>query len=294
MLSFVACFAVFTTLFKLLVIVLTVFHSLWLLILAKSAKPLSLIKKLKLAITGFISGFADTMGIGSFAINMALVKTLKLLPFSSVPGFVNAVQVLPGTIEFLLFIKLIHVSIPTLLTLSIAAAIGGMLGAAFVSKLNTNVLKKVICACFIGLIGLLVATELGLMTIGGEALGLSGYKLIITAFFMMIAGALSAACVGLYASSQAILFLAGMSPIAAFPIMTAAGAIQQPIIAITFLLKGKVPLKETIIVTLISLLGVACAMPLITMVSSHVLHYLLIAILSYNVISLLGQQRKNA
>lgn len=274
-------------LLKFLVVILTVAHTTWLIVKAcKRATPLPLVNKLKLSLTGIVSFLADTLGMGSFAVNIALAKTFKLMPTSYLPGFVNAAQVLPGTILAIFYIKLINVSLLTLITLTLAASIGGILGALFISRLDTHLLKIIMCLCFIGMIFLLLATELGLTNIGGNNLELTGMKLIITSFFMVIAGALSAACVGLYATSQAILFLAGMPPIAAFPIMTAAGALQQPLLAITFLVKDKVPVRETLIVTMFGLVGITIGLPLITSVSARTLHFLLIFVLAYNVVSL--------
>jgi uncharacterized membrane protein YfcA len=278
---------ILAALLKSLVIVLTIFHTGWLILKARKSKTvLSFANKVKLVFTGIIAFLADTVGMGSFAVNIALAKGLRLLPTASLPGFVNAAQVLPGTILAIFYIKLVNVSLVTLMTLTLAATLGGILGALFISKLNTTLLKKIMCLCFIGMIFLLLATEMGLTNIGGNSLELTGVKLLITAFFMMIAGALSAACVGLYATSQAILFLAGMPPIAAFPIMTAAGALQQPMIAITFLAKGRVPVKETLMVTLFGLMGIVIGVPLITSVSSKMLHLLLVFILGYNVVSI--------
>lgn len=275
------------TFLKLFVLTLTLFHSLW---LAKrffhSTYTVTFIKKIKLIITGILSFLADTIGIGSFAINIALVKTFKLMPTSKLPGYVNAAQVLPSTIQALIFMKLIDVDLLTLTTLSVSTAIGGMLGAKIISKLNTNFLKKIMIISFICMIGTILATETHLIQSNGSAIALSGYKLVLTAFCMMIAGSLCAACVGLYATSQAILFVAGISPFAAFPIMMAAGALQQPLVALTYLANNKVPIKEAIIVTLSGLIGVAIGLPLITHVSTNFLHYLLICVLLYNILSL--------
>ncbi len=272
---------------KSLVLILTLLHSGWLILSAYQNKQiLSLTNKVKLALGSIIAFLADTIGIGSFAINIAFAKAFKLLPTAKLPGFVNSAQVLPGTIQAFIFMTMIDVDLVTLITLAVAASLGGIFGALFVSKINVIFLKKTMMVCFIGMILLLIASESGLIHISGNALGLSGYKLAVSAFFMGIAGALTAVCVGLYATSQAILFIAGISPLAAFPIMMAAGALQQPLLAMTFLAKDKVPTKETLIVTLFGLIGIAIGLPLITSVSIHFLHTLLISVLIYNIVSI--------
>lgn len=276
------------TILKFFTLFLTLFHSAWLVKeVLKNQTVMAFNTKIKFFVCGIISFLADTIGIGSFAINIAIAKAYKLLPTDKLPGFVNSVQVLPGTIQAIIFIKLVNVDLLTLVTLSSATAIGGILGAGIISRVNVTFLKKIMILCFSGMVLLLISTESGLMDISGNAIALSGNKLLITSFFMMIAGALSAACVGLYAVVQVILFIAGMSPLVAFPIMMASGALQQPLVAMTFLANKKVPLKETLIVTLSGLIGIAIGLPLITSVSSRFLHCLLMFVLIYNIMTLL-------
>lgn len=274
-------------LIKIVVIALTLVHCTLLSWKTYQSKViLPLMTKVKLCISGIFAFLADTLGIGSFAINLALAKAFKLLPIDKIPGHVNASQVLPGTIQALIFMKMVDVDFLTLSVLAIAATLGGIFGGVLISKINANILKKLMIICFSGMTLLLLATEAGLLNISGNATSLSGLNLVITAIAMSIAGALSAACVGLYATSQAILFLAGISPLAAFPIMMAAGALQQPLVAITFLSKNKVPVKESMIVSIAGIIGIAIGLPLITSVSVHFLHYLLICVLLYNIFSI--------
>ncbi len=281
-------------LLKSAVLFLTLFHSAYLTWQTYQNKILlPLANKVKLGLSGVVAFLADTIGVGSFAINIAFAKIFKLMPTDKLPGYVNASQVLPGTIQAFIFMTMVNVDMFTLATLAIAASIGGILGAIFVSKMNATLLKKLMIFCFAGMIVLLFATEAGLLNISGDAAALSGMKLFITAIAMTIAGALTAACVGLYATSQAILFLAGISPLAAFPIMMAAGALQQPLLAITFLTKNKVPVKETLIVSITGLIGIAIGLPLITSVSIHFLHYLLICVLLYNIFSIASSLKQD-
>ena len=278
---------ILTMLLKSLVLLLTIIHSAflsWKTYQDKTFMPF--IQKVKVALSSIIAFLADTIGIGSFAINIAFAKALKTIPTEKLPGFVNASQVLPGTIQSFIFMQMVDVDILTLCILASAATVGGMLGALFISRLNATALKKCMIICFSGMIVLLVTTEVGLLDIGGNATSLSGLKLLLTALAMTVAGMLSAACVGLYATSQAILFLAGITPLAAFPIMMTAGALQQPVLALTFLQKDKVPLKETVIASLAGILGIAIGLPLITSVSIHALHYLLICVLFYNIFAI--------
>ena len=83
---------------------------------------------------GFVANFADTLGIGSFAIVVAMSKALKLnVKDKHIPGMLNVSCTIPAVLEALIFITSVKVDPITLLSLLIAAAAGSVLGAIFIS-----------------------------------------------------------------------------------------------------------------------------------------------------------------
>lgn len=70
-------------------------------LIRQPAEPLSLIQYLKLGISGVIAFIADTLGVGSFAVNVALAKLMGTFRDDEMPAVNNGAQVIPGTIESL-------------------------------------------------------------------------------------------------------------------------------------------------------------------------------------------------
>jgi uncharacterized membrane protein YfcA len=231
---------------------------------------------------GILSFFLDTIGVGSFAVNIAIGKTFGLIKDRALPAFANGAQVLPGAVSALFFMKFIPVDAVTLFSLVMATTVGGALGGVLISSLNTHYLKIVMIMAFVSIALLLIATEFRLVSIGGSATALSGSKLWMASLLMVVSGALTAAGVGLFAMTQAVLFLFGMSPIVAFPIMTVAGAVSQPVTSMVFSYKNEIPQKESLIVGVAGLIGVALALPLVANLSPTGLHFLLASVLIYN------------
>jgi hypothetical protein len=197
-----------------------------------------------LAFSGIIAFIGDTIGIGSFAINIAIAKTLKLVKDSELLGLVNGAQVIPGAIEAVFFLGVLHIDAITLIVLVLGTTLGGFVGGIYASKIHATKIRFIMIGAFLLVIFLLLSNLLGLMPIGGDLVALIGIKLVLGFIGMFIAGFLVCFGVGLFAIVQAILFLLGMSPLVAFPIMTTAGAIQQPVTTFAFIFAGKLPLKK--------------------------------------------------
>lgn len=240
----------------------------------------------KLAVSGVIAFIADTLGVGSFAVNVALAKLLGTFADEELPAVNNGAQVIPGTIESLFFMQLVEVDITTMLTLVIGTCVGGLLGGAVVSRLSKQAIRLTMIFCFIGIIALLLCHQFRLMPIGGNVVELHGIKLAIGFCAMIVCGALTSAGIGLFVMIQGVLFLMNVSPIVAFPIMTTAGAMQQPLTTLVFLQQDKIPLKKTMILSLAGCLGVAITLPLFPHLTITWLHSLLLAIIFYNLFAL--------
>ena len=243
-------------------------------------------QKIVLAFTGIIAFTADTIGVGSFAINIAIAKTLKLVKDNELPGFVNSAQVIPGAIEAVFFLGALHVDFITLIVLVIGTTLGGFIGGIFASKIHTSTIRLIMIVAFILMIFLLVGKLLEILPIGGTLVKLTGYKLMLGFIGMFIAGFLVCFGVGLFALVQAILFLLGMSPVVAFLIMTTAGAIQQPVTAFAFLINNTVPIKKVLIVSCFGVIGVFIGFNIVTILAVNQLQWLLVIVITYNVISL--------
>lgn len=245
--------------------------------------PISLY--IKLMISGVIAFIADTVGVGSFAVNVALAKLMGTFRDDEMPAVNNGAQVIPGTIESLFFMHLIDVDLTTLLTLVAGTCVGGLLGGFVVSRLSKQAIRLAMMCAFSLIIALLISHQLHLFPIGGDLTALHSWKLVIGFFALIICGALTSVGVGLFVMVQGVLFLMNISPAVAFPIMTTAGAMQQPLTTMVFLQQNKIPLKKTLILSLSGCIGVLITIPIFVHLTITWLHSLLLLILIYNFIA---------
>lgn len=246
----------------------------------------SLADSLKLGFSGILAFISDTIGVGSFAVNVALAKLLKTFPDDKLPAVNNGAQVLPGAIESLFFMKVVEVDIVTLLTLVVGTCLGGLLGGMVMCRLNKKAIQLAMICCFTGLIILLGCEKLELIPNDGSIMALESTRLIVGFFAMFICGALTTAGIGLFVMVQCALFLLNVSPLIAFPIMTTAGALQQPLTTMVFLQQDKIPLKKTLILSVSGCIGVFLTLPLVSHLSVATLHSLLLCILFYNLFAI--------
>lgn len=246
------------------------------------ATPLTFIQYLKLGFSGILAFIADTLGVGSFAINVALAKLLGTFHDDELPAVNNGAQVIPGAIESLFFMHLVDVDLTTLLTLVSGTCIGGLLGGFVVSRLSKQAIRLAMICCFALIIVLLISHQFRLLPVGGELTELHSWKLVLGFFALVVCGALTSVGVGLFVMVQGVLFLMNVSPVVAFPIMTTAGAMQQPLTTLVFLQQNKIPLKKTLILSLSGCLGVLITLPIFTQLTITWLHLFLLCILIYN------------
>lgn len=240
----------------------------------------------KLTVSGIIAFIADTLGIGSFAVNVALAKLLGTFRDDELPAVNNGAQVIPGTIESLFFMQLVDVDLSTLVTLVLGTCIGGLVGGAVVSRLSKQAIRLAMMCCFLLIIGLLICHKFHILPVSGVAVELHTWKLTIGFMAMIICGALTSVGVGLFVMVQGVLFLLNVSPLVAFPIMTTAGAMQQPLTTLVFLQQNKIPLKKTLILSVSGCLGVFLTLPLFSHITISWLHTLLLGILVYNFLAI--------
>lgn len=240
----------------------------------------------RLAGSGVIAFIADTIGLGSFAVNITLAKLLGTFRDEELPAMNNGAQVIPGALESFFFMQFVEVDLTTLVTLVVGTCIGGVLGGGIISRLKKQGIRFAMMFCFSVIIFLLICKQFNLLPVGGTAIALHSWKLGLGFIGMIVCGALTSAGVGLFAMVQGVLFLLNVSPIVAFPIMMTAGAMQQPLTTLMFLQQGKIPLKRTLVLSLGGCLGVAIILPVFKYMTVSWLHSLLLMILCYNLIAI--------
>jgi uncharacterized membrane protein YfcA len=250
-------------------------------VIKKGEKGLTVKEKAGFGIIGFVFNFLDTLGIGSFAPTMASLKLTKLVPDRLIPGTLNVSCAIAVATEALIFITIVDVETFTLVSMLIAAIIGCVVGVNISAKLPERALQLTMgtglaVACF-----LMLAGKIGILPVGGEALGLEGTKLIIAVCANFVLGLLLPLGIGNYGPCMAIVFLLGMHPVVSFPIMMCSGAFVVLTSSITFTKTGNYHRTGSAIMCLCAVPGVFIAAYLVKSMPLTVLQWLVIVVCVY-------------
>lgn len=249
-----------------------------------SSEKLSFIDQTKIAVIGMVANFLDTIGIGSFAVIVAMRKMFNVMEDDvKLIGSMNIQAAITSLAQMLIFLHFVKVDFTTVFVGIVMLAAGGLFSGLIAVRIDKKIVHKIMLWAFIvtGIILLLI--QLHVFNVPAENEYVLGYKLVIFAIFMLIAGMLPAFGVGYYSIVAATIFLFGLKSIVAFPIMTAASSYQMPLTAATFINKGKFYTKSTILMSLFGVLGVFAAAMLITNVNGYVLKWILLVIVAYNI-----------
>jgi uncharacterized membrane protein YfcA len=209
--------------------------------------------------TGFSTNFFDTLGIGSFAQQTAIFKFFNLVDDRIIPGTMNVGNTIPTVTQAFIFMTAVKVEPLTLVSMSLAAPLGAILGAGVVARMSR---PKIQLGMSIGLLAvalIILAGLLKLMPLGGEAIGLTGWKLALVIIMSFIFGALQTIGIGFYAPCMAMVYALGMHPLTAFPIMMTATAMLMAAGSTRFVKANAYDRKAAIALTIAGVMGVFLA-----------------------------------
>ncbi|WP_421254659.1 TSUP family transporter [Aeromonas sp. 600948] len=233
------------------------------------------------ALIGGVANFLDTLGVGSFAVKTACYKQFKLIDDRVLPGTLNGQCVLPTVTQSLIFVGAVAVDPLTLISMMMAAAAGAAWGARHVASFDRQTIRLVMAISLLVVAGLIFVGLLGLFPVGGDAMGLSGYKLAIALLGNFIFGVLMNVGIGLFAPCMTLVYLLGMNPLAAFPIMMGSTAVLSVFSAGTFIRKGAFDAKAVLAVAIFGPIGVVLAAMLVKSMDMEMLKWLVAFIVIY-------------
>ncbi len=127
----------------------------------------------------------------------------------------------------------------------------------------------------------MIAGFLNLMPVGGEAIGLRGWKLAVIVGMSFIFGALQTVGVGFYAPCMAMVYALGMHPLTAFPIMMTATGMLMAAGGARFVKKGAYDRKIAISLTIAGVVGVFLAAYVVKSLPLLVLKWVVLCIILY-------------
>lgn len=234
-----------------------------------------------LAVASGIPLFFDALGIGSYAPQTTIYKFTHWIPDRLIPGSLSVMCSIPCAISCILYISSVEVDPITLFTTIIAAAVGAALGANFVSKLPEKAIQIGMGIALIVVAIVMIVRQLGLMPPGGEAIGLTGWRLIVAIIGCFIIGAVMMIGIGNYGPMMALTYSLGMAPICAFPIMMASGAYLMTAGGFSFVKAGAYDRKACLVGIIAGAIGIIVAVTLVKSLPLTVLTWIVIVAILY-------------
>ncbi len=235
----------------------------------------------KTAVIGFVVNFFDVLGIGAFAPQTALLKFTKQTEDRVLPGTLNVANTIPVLIQALIFIRIVEVEPITLLTMLLSAAAGAVLGAGIVSKLAVTKIQLTMGFALLVTAFFMLSGQMQWIPGGGEAIGLTGWKLAVAIGANFILGALMTVGIGLYAPCMALIYSLGMSPLVAFPIMMGSCAFLMPPASVKFIREGAYNRKAAVSMAIPGAVAVLIAAFVIKSLPLDTLRWVVIIVILY-------------
>ena len=238
-------------------------------------------------ITGFVTVFFDTLGIGSFATTTAMFRAWRLVPDELLPGTLNVGHTIESVLSAFVFIEVVPVAAGTLLPMIAASALGAWLGSGIVARLPRHRIRLGMGLALIVAASMMFMTQLGLVPAGADALGLDWPALGIAIAGNFILGSLMTLGIGLYAPCMILVSLLGLNPRAAFPIMMGSCAGLMPMAAARFVKTGRYHPSASVGLTLGGIPALFIAAYLVKSLPLSAIRWLVIAVVVYTAITLL-------
>jgi uncharacterized membrane protein YfcA len=234
-----------------------------------------------LAGTGFFTNLLDTLGIGSFAQQTALFKFFKMVDDRLIPGTMNVGNTIPTVAQAFIFMTVVNVQPVTLAAMAVAAPAGAVLGAGVVSRMSR---RKIQLGMGFGLLVVALVILAGLLnwfSVGGVAIGLTGWKLAVAVIMSFAFGALQTIGVGFYAPCMATVYALGMHPKTAFPIMMTATAMLMAAGSARFVKEKAYDRKAAVALTIFGILGVLIAAYVVRSLPLTVMKWVVLGVVLY-------------
>ena len=277
---------------KILATILCVAVIIWFLFSPQKEK-LSIFAQIKISFIGLIANFFDTLGIGSFALIIAMRGMLKVMPDDiRLIGTMNIHAVFIAVVQTLIFLNVFQVDTTNLIISIVMISLGSILSGIIAIRIKHTLVHKIMLAAFIVTGILLLFSQLNILPISSNSTVITGYMLIPFAIFMFIAGMLPGFGIGYYSLIKSSIFLFGVSPIVAFPLMAAASAFQQPITSAIFISNKKFYFKSALLLGISGSVGVLLAAPLISKIDPRTLKWWLLFVVVYNIITFARSSKK--
>jgi uncharacterized membrane protein YfcA len=236
---------------------------------------------------GFVTNFFDTLGIGSFATTTSLFRMRRVVEDRLIPGTLNVGHTAPTVAQAFIYISIVAADMTTLVAMIAASVAGAWLGAGIVAGWSRTKVQIGMGLALLVAASLMLATQLGLFPVGGEAIGVQGARLGVGVSGNFALGALMTLGIGLYAPCMILVSLLGMSPKVAFPIMMGSCAFLMPVGSMRFIRKDCYALRPALGLAIGGVPGVLLAAFIVKSLPLDKVRWLVIVVVVYTALTML-------
>lgn len=239
-------------------------------------------------VTGFITDFFDTWGIGSFATTTALFKFFKTCPDRLIPGTLNVGHTLPTIVQAYIYIQAVKVETTTLISMIVASVAGAWFGSGIVAGWSKRKVQIGMGVALAAAAALLARQQFsGDVQFSADANGLEGARFWIGVAGNFLLGALMTLGIGLYAPCMIMVSLLGMNSKAAFPIMMGSCAFLMPVASIRFVHKDAYSVRAALGLALGGIPAVFCAEYLVAKTDLNTIRWVVLGVVVYTAATML-------
>jgi uncharacterized membrane protein YfcA len=245
-----------------------------------------------LLLSGVVTNFFDTLGIGSFATSTTIYRATKWVKDALIPGTLNAGHTMAALTQAFIYTQVVEVEAVTLIGMIVAAVVGAWVGAGLVAKWPTQRIQLGMGLCLAGAALLTMAQAAGALPGGGEAIGLTGVKLGVALFGNFVLGVLMTIGIGLYGPCLLLVSVLGMNPAAGFPIMMGSCAFLMPFASDRFIRLGKVDPRAVMGNIIGGVPAVLVAAYIVKSLPLTALRWLVAVVVAYTAVTLILSARR--
>jgi uncharacterized membrane protein YfcA len=235
----------------------------------------------------FVTNFFDTFGIGSFATTTSVYKLRGIVADERIPGTLNVGHTPPTIAQAFIFIAVVAVGMPTLLSMIAAAVLGAWLGAPVVARWPRRRIQIGMGVALVVAAALFPYKNLKGDPTGGATTSLEGWRFAAGVIGNFALGVLMTLGIGLYGPCMILVALLGMNPIAAFPIMMGSCAFLMPVGSVRFIEKRSYALRPALGLALGGVPAVLIAVYIVKQLDPFYVRWGVVVVVVYTALAML-------
>ena len=243
---------------------------------------------------GFVTNFFDTFGIGSFATTTSIYKLKGIVADERIPGTLNVGHTAPTIVQAFIYIVVVAVAMPTLISMIAAAVLGAWIGAPIVARWPRRRIQIGMGIALIVAAALFTYKNLKGDPTGGVTTSLEGWRFAAGVGGNFVLGVLMTLGIGLYGPCMILVALLGMDPTAAFPIMMGSCAFLMPVGSTRFIEKRGYALRPALGLALGGVPAVLIAVYIVQELNAVYVRWGVVVVVIYTALAMLRSALKES